>query len=51
MREDGQRRAERTVKQDLFRRIRNVIRATDDVADPHVDVVHHHTQVICGVFV
>src|SRR5438094_3854979 len=51
MREHRQRGTKRAVKQDLLRRIRNVIRATDDVADPHVDVVYDNAQVICRMFI
>ena len=39
MREDGQRRAERLVLQDLLRRVGDVVRAADDMGEAHVEVV------------
>src|SRR5207253_5810508 len=41
----------RAIEQDLFWRIRNVIVATNDVRDRHVDIVRNHGQLIGGMTV
>ena len=48
MSEDGRDRAERLINHGLFRCIRKVVGAADDVGDVHVDVVHHDAQLIGG---
>ncbi len=49
MRKNRRLRAQRAVEQHLFRGIRNVIRATNDVGDAHIDVVDDHAQLIHGL--
>ena len=46
MREHRQFGAERPIEQNLFRRVRNVVRAANHMRDPHVDIVHHHAHLI-----
>ena len=49
MREDGNRSAHRAVKQDLLRRVGNVVRAANDVRNAHVDVVYNDAHLIHGL--
>ncbi len=44
--EDRRRRAQGAIEQHLLRRVREMIRAADDVRDAHVDVVHHGAELI-----
>ena len=48
VREHRQGGAQGLVEQDLLGRVRNVVRAPDDVADAHVHIVGDHAQVIRG---
>ena len=48
VREARHRRAERFVQIDLARRVVDMIVATDDLGDAHVDVVDHHREVVGG---
>ncbi len=44
--EDRQRRAECAVQRDLFGRVRDVVVAAQHVRDPHIEIVHHHGEVV-----
>ena len=46
--EDRQFGAEREEDVDLLGRVVDVVIATDHVADPHLDIVYRHHQVIGG---
>ena len=48
VRENGQRGPQCLVKQHLFGRVRDMVRTTDDMRDPHVHIVRDHAQVIGG---
>ncbi len=49
MRKNRRLRAQRPVEQYLFRRIRNVVGATNHVRDAHINVVDDHTELIHGL--
>src|SRR5271155_1381430 len=46
VRENRRRRPQRVIDQHLLRRIRQMIRAANNVRDAHINVVHHHAQLI-----
>ena len=46
MRKNRHRLAQCLIKHHLLGGIGNVVRAANDVADPHVDIIGHHAQVI-----
>ena len=47
----GNRRLEGLVEQELLGRVRDVIVAPHDMRDPHLDIVGHDREVICGMAV